>query len=437
MVASQMGMLSMGLVDTFMVGRLGPEALAAVALGDLWTFASVVIAQGLLMGLDPIVSQAHGRRDGEAAGRAAQRGCVLAVLLTVPVSATWLAAEPALVLLGQDPELAAGAALYARAQIFCVAPYLGFVALRSYVQGRERMAGPFLAIVVANAINVFFNQALIFGDYGFPALGIEGSAIASGLARTTLFSVLALWVFGLGHHRGAWPRFGRAAFQPAALRRILLLGLPIGLQFGLEVWAFSIAMLMAGRLGTEPLAAHTIVMRMASFSFMMPVGISIAAATRIGNLIGADRRRRARRAAWVAIGMGAGVMTLSAGIFAGFRHQLPALFSSDLAVIALGASVLPIAAAFQWVDGIQCVGAGVLRGMGSTRPAAIFALLGFFGLALPLGWYFAFELQLGLPGIWWGLAGGLGAVAALLTGWIATRSLDHFRPLDPSSGSPG
>jgi len=436
MVLTQLGMLTMGLVDTYMVGKLGPEALAAVALGHVWTFGTLVPFMGIMMGIDPLVSQAHGARQGERAGRALQWASVLALVLTPPLAAVWASAGPALRLLGQDPGLVEGAAGYARASIPGIAPFLLFTAVRHYLQGRERMTAPLVVIGIANLLNALLNWTLIFGNLGLPALGIRGAGLATALARLFMLAMLVGILVAFRMHRGAWVPWSRASFHPRGLRTVLRYGIPVGAQFAMEVWAFNAAALLAGLLGNLELAAHIIVIRVASFSFMMPVGIAIAAATRVGNLIGANDRPRAQLAAWVAIVLGAAVMLLWAALFLALRHEIPALFTDDAAVIALGAVAFPVAAAFQLFDGTQAVAAGVLRGMGTTRPAAVFGLVGFWILGLPLAWAFAFPLELGLAGIWWGLAAGLGAVAVMLVAWIRKRgpahltgsTLDHHPP---------
>ncbi|RMF87581.1 MAG: MATE family efflux transporter, partial [Nitrospirae bacterium] len=185
--------------------------------------------------------------------------------------------------------------------------------------------------------------------------------------------------------------------------------------------------LLAGHLDTAAVAAHHVALNLAALSFMMPLGISQAVVTRVGNLLGAGRPQAAQRAARVGLLAGAGVMGISAVLFVVFRTELPRLYTPDPGVVALAASVLPIAAAFQIFDGTQVVGCGVLRGMGHTRPAAWFNFLGYWVLGLPVGAALAFRGGLGLAGIWWGLCLGLGAVAALLVGYV------HFR--GPGSGA--
>jgi MATE family multidrug resistance protein len=248
-----------------------------------------------------------------------------------------------------------------------------------------------------------------------------GAGIATSLTRGfCLLALLALIASGR-LHEGAWPRPSRALLDAGAFRRILALGLPVALHFSLEIWAFSGATLLAGWLGTVPVAAHTIALNLASLSFMLPLGISQGAVTRVGNLLGARRSADAERAAWVAIACGAAVMSVCAAAFLALRHVLPRLYTADLAVIGIAGSILPIAAAFQVFDGTQVVCCGVLRGMGLTRPAAWFNLLGYWVLGLPVGAWLAFRSGWGLPGIWWGLCFGLGIVALSLVLFVRAR----------------
>ncbi|HHN75026.1 MAG TPA: MATE family efflux transporter [Acidobacteria bacterium] len=438
--AAQLGWMLIGLVDLWMVGRLGPEALAAVSLGDLWIVATLVVAMGVVMGIDPIVSQAHGAGLGQRMGLALQHGIVIALLLTPLVAVCWWLAEPALLLAGQDPSLVRPASSYVWVQAFSIAPFLVYIALRQYLQGRGMMLPPLLIVLAANVVNAALNWVLIFGKLSFPAMGIEGAAIASGLTRTFMMAALAAVVISLRLHEGAWSGWARQALSPRALREVLAYGLPVGLQIGLEVWAFTLTTIFAGWLGAHALAAHTIALKIASFSFMAALGIAFACTTRVGNLIGAGHLAHADRAAWTGVALGAGAMTCFGALFVTFRHGLPALFlsgegSADIDVITLAAGILPIAAAFQVFDGFQAVASGVLRGMGTTRPAAVINILGYYALSLPISIGLAFEhlpgglrgLGLGLKGIWIGMAVGLAAVATLLAVWLRFRGPNRLR----------
>lgn len=421
-VVTQVGTMMLGVVDMLMVSDLGREALAAAALGNLWLFGTIVVSMGVVLGIDPVVTQTHGAGDGRATGLALQRGLVIAALASVPTVLLWLVTEPVLLLVGQSPTLARMAHDYVLVQAPSVFAFLGFTAVRSYLQGRGVTAPAMWITLVVNVLNVLFNWMLIHGHLGFPALGLLGAGIATGISRSLMFVLLVLVVWRWRLHADAWQPWSRAAFAAAGLLEILRFGVPVGLQLALEVWAFQIATLFAGWLGDADLAAHTIVLNLASLSFMIPLGISMATVTRVGNLLGARERRAAQHAAWVALAMGAGVMGLSAITFVLLRDVLPTFYADeDPAVLVLAATILPIAGAFQLFDGTQVVGGGILRGMGRTRPAAVFNLVGYYALGLPLSWYLAFETGMGLPGIWWGLTLGLAVVSALLLGWIAVR----------------
>jgi MATE family multidrug resistance protein len=232
---------------------------------------------------------------------------------------------------------------------------------------------------------------------------------------------LVVMVLALRLHEGAWVRWSRRALDLRDIGRIFKLGTPVGVQYALEGWAFQIATLLAGRMDETALAAHTIVLNLSSVAFMVPLGVSLGAATHVGNLIGAGHIARAQRAAHVALALGGLVMILSASTFVVLRWVLPGLYTTDAAVIALAATLLPIGAAFQLFDGVQVVGGGILRGMGTTVPAAVFNLVGYYALALPLAAWLAFDQSLGVVGLWWGLAVGLALVATALVIWVVRR----------------
>ncbi len=418
---TQLGVMMLGVVDTMMVGHLGTTALDAAALGSLWMWGTVVFGVGLVLGMDPIVSQAHGAGERRRVALALQRGLVVGLLATPPLAASWWLTEPCLAGLGQAPELAAAAGRYVEIQVFSLYPFLAFFALRQYLQGRGIVAPALIAVVVANVFNAGANWVLIYGHLGLPAMGLEGAGLATGLTRCMLLLSLALYTWGRGLHRGAWERPSLAALELRGLYEIVRHGTPVGLQYGLETWAFQASTLVAGTLGEATLAGHVIALNLASLSFMMPLGISQGASTRVGNLVGAGMPAAARRSAMLALALGGGVMVVSAVLFVALRHELPALYTRDPEVVAVAAGILPIAAAFQLFDGTQGVGGGVLRGVGATRPAAVFNLVGYYVIALPLAAW-AVAAGMGLAGLWWGLCLGVALVAGALVWWIGRRA---------------
>jgi len=417
-VGTQVAAMLMGVVDTIMLGSVGPHALAAAGLGAACIWGTLVIADGLVRGIDPIVAQAHGARDGARAAVALQRGLVIAVGISFPIAGLWLFTEDFLLATGQNAELAALAQRYVLVQIPSIVCHTVYMALRGYLQGRAIMNPALWVMVFANLVHIFGNWVLIFGHLGAPALGVVGAGIATSLTRALALGALVWLTLGLRLHEGAWQPWSREAFSLAGLRRVLSLGVPVGLQVGLEVWAFQIATLMAGRLGVNELAGHQIVLNMASLTFMVPLGIAIGASTRVGNLIGAGRSEQVQRAAWIAFGLGAGAMALFGAVMIGLRAELPRLYTSNAQVIAVCAFLLPIAAAFQIFDGTQVVGCGILRGMGRTRAPALVTLVGYYAIALPFAWWLGLDRGLGLAGIWWGLCLGLVVVASALLVWV-------------------
>jgi len=420
-VATQVGVMMLWVVDLIMVGAVGVEALGIVSLGRVWIVTTLIFSMGVLFGIDPLITQAHGARDQELMSRTLQQGLVISLAISVPIGVMWLFTEDLLILAGQDPSLSAGAQSYLLVQLPLIPAYMLFIVLRQYLMGRGIVYPAMWVTFLGNGLNVVANWALIFGHLGFPRLGVIGAGISTTVTQWFMLAVLVLWILLGKLHRGAWTGWNRAALNLRELLRVLRFGLPVGLQISLELWAFCLANLWAGWLGAVSLASHTIVINLASLSFMVPLGISLGTVTRVGNLIGEGNPRGAQRASWVALAMGGGVMSIFALVFVLGREFLPSLYSDDVDVIALSAILLPVAAAFQLFDGIQVVGSGVLRGMGKTRPAAAFNLIGYYVLAMPLAYWLTFRAGMGLPGIWWALCVALAAVAILLVTWIWWR----------------
>jgi MATE family multidrug resistance protein len=421
LVLAQVSAMTLWVVDVLMLGALGVEQLDAASIGRVWIWGTLVFAMGVVLGIDPIASQAHGAEDDVGLTQVRHRGVVLAFVLGPLVAITWLFTGPALRLMGQDEVLIDEAVRYVYAQLPGALFFLLYIVYRHWLQAQGLMKPILWVTLSANVLNAVVDWVLIFGHWGAPAMGVAGAGVATA---ATLFYMMAglAWASRRQDRDRRVPNFGRTAFEPVALRRILGLGAPVGVQISLEYWAFSITTLWAGLLGIEALGAHTIAITLASLTFMVPMGFSFAAATRVGNLVGAGDTAQAQRAAWVSLALGGGVIAVTAGLpFWIGREAFPALFTQDAGVIALAATILPVMAAFQLFDGIQVVGAAVLRGMGRTLPSALFALLGFYALALPAAWWLGFRANRGVAGIWWGLALGLAAVAVMLIVYIARR----------------
>jgi MATE family, multidrug efflux pump len=411
-VVIQVGMMSMGVVDTLMVGRLAARALAAVALGNLFFFLIAVFGMGTLMVLDPIVAQAVGADDREGAARGVQRGVLLAGLLALPAAGLLLLAGPFMRAVGQPADVVPLAAAYAERLAPGVFPFFLFVVLRQTLQSMKVTAPIVVAIVVANLANAVINWVLIFGHLRAPALGVAGSAWATTLSRWLLAGLLFLQA---RRRLGPLVRpVRREIWRWDPLARMLRLGLPIGAQMFLEFGAFAVVALMMGWLGTRPMAGHQVAINLASLTFMVPLGVGDAASVLVGQGVGRGDPRATRGAAASALLCGVGFMTGTAVVFLTAPVGLARLYTPDVEVVLVAASLIPLAGIFQVFDGTQTVAAGILRGLGETRVAMVVNLLGYWCVGLPISYLCGIRLGWGPAGLWWGLVVGLAVVATIL-----------------------
>jgi len=415
----QVATMSMGVVDTIMVGRVSPTDLAAVALGNLYFFATAVFGMGVLFALDPVISQAVGAGDRVAVARGVQRGLVLSLGLTVLASLLLLPAGPVLAFLRQPPDVIPKAAGYAWASIPGVLPFYAFTVLRQSLQAMARVRPVLVTVVLANVVNVFFNWVFIYGNLGAPALGAVGSGWATTLSRWIMTGLL----LGL-----AWPLlrdtvrpFRPEALATAPLRRFLRLGSPIGLQQLFEFGVFGAAGVLMGWMGTVAMASHQVALNLASLTFMVPLGVAQAGSVLVGQAVGRGDPPQARRAAGGALMVGAGFMAATAILFRVAPGILARVYTADVEVVALAMVLIPIAGIFQVFDGVQVVALGALRGVGDTRTPMILNLVGFWAIGLPVSGWLGFRTSLGPPGVWWGLALGIGVVALLLLARVRHR----------------
>ena len=418
-VITQLASMAMGAVDVLMLGWYSREALAAASLGRIWVMGTQLVAQGVLFGLDPIVAQAHGARDARAIGLTLQRGLLLAALISVPLLLSWLLTAEVLIAAGIEPRLAHDGEVYALGRLPGALFFLWFMALRSWLQGRRVLRPALYVVLAANVMNWFANLVLINGAGPIPELGVLGAGLATSVTQIAQLAGLLWLVSRFRLARGGWQGWSREVWKRVEFTRVLRIGLPTGLQLGLEVWAFQIAHLMSGRLGEREAAAHAIVMTISSIAFMVPLGLGIGAQTRVGNSIGEGRHERASLAARVALRVGSGVMLLFAAAMILGDRELPALFTDDPGVVAFAAIALPIAGLFQLFDGVQVIASCILRGAGRTMLPAGLNLVAYYGVGLPLSAYLGFYGGWGFAGIWVGLAAGLAVAAFSLVIYLA------------------
>jgi len=413
-VLSELGWMAQGVVDTIMVGRLGPASIGAVALGNAVFYTPSLFGIGLLLGLDTLVSRAYGRKDYDECHRWLAQGIYLALMVTpLTMGSIWLASY-GYSHFGIAPEVAAPAASYLRILNWGTLPLLIYGGTRRYLQGVGQVRVVTVTFVGANLFNWLGNWVLIYGHWGMPRMGVDGSALSTVIAR--LFMALSLLGFAWRYERRRGHPLFRHWAGPAAasIRQLMRLGAPAAGQIVLEVGAWNLATLAAGWLTPVALATHQIALNYAAITYMVPLGVGAAAAVSVGHALGAGDPARARRAGWLALALGTGFMLLAAVVFLVAPRPLIALYTTDAQVMAVAPGLLLLAAAFQIFDGIQTVSTGALRGLGETRAPMLANLVGYWVVGLPLGLTLCFVLKWGIYGLWIGLTLALIVIASTL-----------------------
>ncbi len=413
-VLAELGWMSMGVVDTIMVGPLGPSAIAAVGIGNSLHMAFAIFGMGLLLGLDTLVSQAFGARQASACHRWLFHGVLLALLLTPPLMLVCLAIYLAIPSLAFHPEVRPLLESYFAVILWSTPVLLLYAAFRRYLQGIHVVTPVMVALVTANVVNAVANWMLIYGHAGFPALGVVGAAWGTLVARLYMATMLLLAILVSDRWSGHEHATDERRFDRAWLWRLVELGFPAASTVALEVGVFAAATALAGQLAPVSAASHQIALNIAALTFMVPLGLASAGAVRVGHAVGASDPPRAAAAGWTAILLGVGFMALAAGVLLIVPRMLIGVFTRDEDVLVLGSSLLFVAAVFQLFDGLQGVATGVLRGLGDTRTPMITNLAGHWCFGLPVGYTLCFVFGFGVIGLWIGLSTGLIIVGAVL-----------------------
>ena len=434
-VMAELGWMSMGVVDTIMVGPLGPQAISAAGVGNSMHIAFAIFGMAIMLGLDALVSQAYGARDIRECHRLFFDGLALAALMALPLIGLLALVWFAIPFLGFHGEVRPLLESYFGIAILSTPFLLGYATCRRYLTGMHTATPVMFALVSANVVNAAANWILIYGHYGMPALGVAGAAWATLVSRVYMLVVLlvAVWWYDKKRTREAgiideslWHVDWH--LDNTRLRKLLRLGLPAASQMGAEVGVFALATALSGMLDPISSAAHQIALNLAGVSFMIPLGVGAAGAVRVGYWVGARDLARAAASGWTAILIGTGFMVASGLLFVVMPRQLIGLFSSDAGVLRVGAALLFLAALFQLFDGVQGVITGTLRGLGDTRTPMLANLGAHWLLGLPISYTLCFLLGWGVYGLWVGLTLGLIVVAVILV-WVWTKKISDVRLL--------
>jgi MATE family multidrug resistance protein len=414
LVLANLGWMSMGIVDTIMVGRVGPEAIGAVSLGGTLFITVGLFGGGLLLGLDTVVPQAFGAgRVGDCHRSLLNSFYVGLALSPVLMGIVWLLI-PFLRSFGINPAVLGQAIPYLKAVAWSTLPLLLYFAFRGYLQGMNLVRPITFALLSANLVNIAGNWIFVYGHCGVTAMGAEGSGWATTISRVYMVVVLLGYVlyYDCSHRTG----LAETPLRPnlARIRQLVVLGFPAAMQITAEMAVFAVATALVARLDPVSLAAHQIALNAASFTFMVPLGVGSAAAVRVGQALGRGDPKAASRAGWTALFLGSVFMSCSTLAFLLVPRYIVRIFSPDPAVMKMGVSLLAVAALFQLFDGFQVVATGALRGAGDTRTPMLSHLLTYWLLGLPLGYFLCFWWGWGAAGLWAGLCVALIFIGLLL-----------------------
>jgi MATE family multidrug resistance protein len=425
LVLAELGWMSMAIVDTVMVGHLPDSATAmgAVSLGSNIFIVLALFGAGLLMGLDTLVSQAFGAGQREDCHRSLINSIYLTIALTPILSApVWLLPN---LLRGMhiEPAILALAIPYTNALAVGLFPLLLYFAVRRCLQAMNMVRIVAFALITANIVNAVGNWVLIYGKWGAPAMGAVGSGWSTALARLYMAAVLIIYLLWYdARHRTALLKTPVDIDLPR-IRRLITLGYPAALQFTLESGVFALVTALIARLGPVPLASHQIALNTVAFTWMVPLGISSAAAVRVGQAVGRKDPRAAGDAGNTAIFLGAAFMTCASAALLIFPHAIARMYTPATDVIRATTFLLAAGAAFQLFDGIQTVATGALRGAGDTRTPMLCHAIAYWIIGLPLGYWLCFRLAWGAFGLWAGLSLALILIGVVL---LATwRRMTH------------
>ncbi|CAN5492815.1 MATE family efflux transporter [soil metagenome] len=418
LAVAQLAQMATAFVDVMMIGRLGSQSMAAAVLGSSIFSTLLLVCLGVVIAVNPSVAQAHGAGDSAGVSRWARQGIWLAAGLGAILFVLLSFIEPFLLTMRQESETAALAAGYVLAIRWGLVPNLMYGALRGLAEGLSRPKAILAISVVAIGLNAGLNYILIYGKLGFPAMGLVGCGWASAIVHLCMFIAMAIYVRRSTFLRKyqVLRRVGRPDF--GAIRELARLGWPIGIAFGLEAGLFSAATLLIGTLSTEALAAHQIALNASGMTFMIPLGVAMAATVRVGQAVGRRDAAGVSIAGWVAIGIGTAVMLIPAMLFWLRPEWVVWLYmgttGGDPQVLAAAASLLGVAAVFQLFDGAQVTAGGVLRGLKDTRATMFIGAIAYWGIGMTAAYLLGIRGPYGAAGVWWGLTGGLAAASILL-----------------------
>ena len=415
-MSGMLAQMLIGLTDTIMVGRVGVVPLAASAFVIALAHLPLVFGIGLLSSVAVLTAQAFGARQPKEAGEVLRHGLVLGTVAGVMTAASLVCLRPMLHLFGQPRDVVEACGPFLTLFGISMLPVLVAQVCKQFAESLNRPWTPTFIVLGGVLLNILLNWILIFGNWGAPTLGLEGSGWATFVSRSTIAVALIVYVGTARSLREFLPSVWLTRLAWSRLSRLLHLGWPVAAQHLMEVSAFVFAAIMMGWISADAIAAHQIAITCAATSFMLALGTGMAACIRVGQAWGAGQLTRMRRIGFIGVLLAASMMACFAVLFVAAGNPLARLFTTSSSVIALTVSLLLVAGIFQLADAVQVSAICALRGLADVRVPAIIAVLAYWAVAVPLGYTLGFGFRLGAVGIWIGLTAGL-VVAAVSLLW--------------------
>lgn len=410
----QLGHILVGIVDTAIVGQLGTKPQAAVALANGLYILVLVFGVGVSFGVTPLVAAADSVGNKSENARLLKHSLLINTITGILLFLLLVCVSPLLRFIDQENDVVEMAIPFLNIMTLGMIPLCMFSAFKQFAEGLSFTKVAMWITLGANVLNILLNYILIFGKFGFPQMGLMGSCWASFYARVAMALAMFLYIFYNKRFKEYWINFKTNKISIELIKKNLSIGIPTGLQWVFEFGAFSFAVVMIGWISSAAQAAHQIAMSVAALTYMVSSGISAAASVRVGNQVGLKNKQGIRMAGFSAMIIVFLFMSCSSIVFSALRNQLPIVFNNDSQVITIAAYFIFIAAFFQIFDGLQVVCLGALRGMEDVKIPTIITMVSYWAIGLPMSYVFAFKMNLGPNGVWYGLALGLMSAAVLL-----------------------
>lgn len=413
-IIGQIGIVLMGVADMVMIGKIDATNLAAAGLANSVFFLISILGIGTLTAVSPLVAKAKGAGHTNDVALMFRQSLWVSVVLSIFICAVLFILTVNLEWFGQDPEVTRLAKIFLHLLNIGTPFMLLFLGAKQFSDGLSFTKPSAIITIVGLGINIGLNWILIYGHWGFPALGIAGTGYATTITRVLMAVAMIGYILWQPMYK-QWLHIKEHGQGLVLFKRIITIGLPSGMQYFFEVGAFASAAIMIGWFGKDLLAAHQIALNLASITYMIATGISAAGSIAVGDAWGRKNKTDIMLAGRAALVLSVVFMGLTALLFALFNHFFVGLYIDNVYVGSMAANLLLIAALFQLSDGIQCVSLGILRGIADTRMPTIITIIAYWVIGIPIGWILAKYCDLTLYGIWFGLSLGLTFSAIMLT----------------------